>query len=162
MSNSLTKYNKYSPVWLDSDSVFSQMENFFQEAFSPFLTDVGSSLSLFEKSAYPRLDIREEPDKIVVDVETPGLSKEDVKVEVDNDVLIIRGEKRNELTEEKKGKYLRKELKRSSFSRQVCTLNDNCDTDKIDASFKDGLLTITIPKKVVDKPKIAPKSIAVK
>lgn len=160
MSN-LVKYTKMSP-WLDSDSVFSQMDNFFKDVFNPYLLDTpNTSLSLFEKSAYPRLDIRDEPDRIVVEVETPGLNKEDIKVEVDNDVLIVRGEKRKDV-EEKKGNYIRRELKHSSFSRQVCTLNENCETDKIDASFKNGILEIVIPKKKVEEKKIQPKQIAVK
>jgi HSP20 family protein len=154
---------KDAQKWLDAKSVLSQIDNYIQCLFLPYFDNSSSSLTLLEKTAYPRLDIRDEPDKIVVNVETPGLSKEDVKVEVNEGNLIVRGEKRKETTEDGNGLYIRKEIKKSSFSRQICKLMDNCNIDKIDASFKDGMLTIIIPKKVADKkPKIAPKSIAVK
>ena len=96
------------------------------------------------------MDTRDESDKVVVEVEVPGLSKEDVKVELNENVLIVRGEKKKDVKEEK-GNYIRRELKRSSFSRQVCRLNDNCDVEKIDASFKNGILIVTIPKKKVEQ-----------
>lgn len=154
---------RYNPAhWsLDHDSFFNQMDNFFRDTFEEIFDDPkNSSLSLFERSGYPRLDIRNETDKVVVDVEVPGLSKEDVKVEVNEGILVVRGDKRNEINE-KKSNWIRRELKRSSFSRQVCTLNDNCDVDKIEATFKDGILTINIPKKQPDTIK-QPKQIEVK
>jgi HSP20 family protein len=139
-----------SPFLVDSDSIFNQFENLFRERFSDFFEPSSAeSLSLFEKSAYPRLDIRNEPDKVVVDVEVPGLTKEDIKVEINDGVLIVRGDKRKD-TEEKGGNYIRKELKRSSFSRQVCQLNENCDIDRISADFVAGMLTIIVPKKKVE------------
>lgn len=144
---------------IDPDSVFSQMDSLFHDLFGP-VTKNESSLSLFEQAAYPRLDIRDEANQFVVEVEVPGLAKEDVKVEVNNNVLIVRGDKRKEV-EEKQGTYIRRELKRSSFSRQVCALNENCDVDKIGASFKDGMLTITIPKKAVEPPKDTVRQITI-
>lgn len=150
---------KSSPFWgdttyIDTDSVFSQMDNVFQDVFGNFFDRENrkSSLDVFERSAYPRLDIRDESTQYVIDIEVPGLTREDVKVEVKNGVLIVRGEKcQRQQQQVKEAKYIRKELKKSSFSRQICSLSDNCDVDKILAAFKDGLLTVTIPKKINDQ-----------
>lgn len=160
MKNALIRRSPFLTSTLDPDSMFSQMDSLFHDLFGP-ITEKESSLSLFEQAAYPRLDIRDEPNQFVVDVEVPGLSKEDVKVEVNNNVLIVRGDKRKEV-EEKQGTYIRRELKRSSFSRQVCALNENCDVENIGASFKDGMLTVTIPKKALEPPKQEVKQITVK
>lgn len=160
MKNALARRSSFLTPTLDPDSLFSQMDSLFHDLFAP-LTERESSLSLFEQSAYPRLDIRDEPSQFVVDIEVPGLSKEDIKVEVNNNVLIVRGDKRKEL-EEKQGTYIRRELKRSSFSRQICTLNDNCDVDNISASFKDGMLTVIIPKKALEPPRQDVKQITIK
>lgn len=149
-----------SPVLVDSDSLFTQFDNLFHDRFADFFEDGPSSLKLFEHSAYPRLDIRDEPDKVIVDVEVPGLVKEDIKVEVNEDVLIIRGDKRKEV-EDKRGNFIRKELKRSSFSRQVCHLSENCDVDKISADFKNGMLTVIVPKKKVEPQKSQVKTITI-
>lgn len=161
---SLTKWSPFggSSTYIDTDSVFSQMDSVFREVFSP-LTDEEekSSLSLFERAAYPRLDFRDEGNQFVVDIEVPGLTREDITAEIKNNVLIIRGEKRQD-KEDKKGTYIRRELKRSSFSRQICELTPNCDVDKIEAVFTNGLMTITIPKKQVEPPKNDVKTIPIK
>jgi len=148
--NALVRKNPQSSFLVDPESVFSQFDSIFRDRFSDILDGTTPSLSLFERATYPRLDIRDESDKVVVEVEVPGLSKEDVKVELNENVLIVRGEKKKDVKEEK-GNYIRRELKRSSFSRQVCRLNDNCDVEKIDASFKNGILIVTIPKKKVEQ-----------
>ena len=165
MNNKLTRYNNTFPTlpsrFIDHDSIFSQMDNYFRDTFEPFFDDDTSLISLFERSAFPKCDIKELPDKIIATVEIPGLDKENVKVEVVENVLVVRGNKRSDI-EDKNEKYLRRELKRSSFSRQICVLSDNLDVDKIDAAFLNGLLNITIPKKIKDAPKLPPKNIEIK
>ena len=131
-------------LWSSFDSVMSEV---FDNAFP--LLDGKSSLSIFEKVAYPKLNIFEEKDKFVVEVETAGWSKEDIKLEVVQDnILVVRGDKKQVKEDSRSpSKFLRRELKRSSFNRQICRLNDNCDKDKITANFNSGLLVVTIPKK---------------
>lgn len=151
-----------TPSFIDTDSVFSQMDSLLRDTFGVLNDRDSDSLTVFEQAAYPRLDIRDEPTQVVVDVEVPGHTKEDIKIEVIDNVLIVRGEK-NKSLEEKKGTYLRRELKRSSFSRQVCRFDESyCETDKIDATFKDGLLTIVVPKKKIEPPKQNVRSIQIK
>ena len=77
-------------------------------------------------------------------MELPGLTKDDVKISVDSDTLTIRGEKKLE-KETKEKNYHRMERSYGSFQR-FFTLPTTVKTDKTDAAFKDGILTITLPK----------------
>jgi HSP20 family protein len=99
----------------------------------------------------PALDIREDDSQFTVTVELPGVAKDDVTVEVDEGVLCVRGEKKSE-REEKKGKERWTERSYGSFSRSF-TLPPSADGDRIEASFKDGLLTLVLPKKEAAKAK---------
>jgi HSP20 family protein len=87
----------------------------------------------------------------VIKAEIPEVKKEDVKVTVDNSILTIRGERKQE-KEEKDKKYHRIERYYGSFTRSF-TLPDNVDESKIEASFKDGMLNLQIPKTEEVKPK---------
>ena len=104
----------------------------------------------------PALDIHESDTEYVVTVELPGVRKEDVSVEVTEGVLSVRGEKTSG-KEEKKERSRWVERVYGSFHRSF-TLPANASSDRIDASFKDGVLTVRIPK--VEQTK--PKTIAVK
>jgi HSP20 family protein len=92
----------------------------------------------------PRVDIAETEKEFTIKAEIPEVKKEDVKVTVDNGVLTIRGERKQE-KEEKGKKFHKIERYFGSFSRSF-TLPDNVDESKIDAVFKDGMLTLQIPK----------------
>lgn len=104
----------------------------------------------------PRVDIRESGEAITLQAEVPGVDRESLHLETKDGVLTLKGEKRREYSEEKEGVY-RSERVYGGFVRQF-TLPDEVDGDKIDAVYKDGVLTITLPK----KPETAPKRIAVK
>jgi HSP20 family protein len=100
----------------------------------------------------PAVDISEDDDRYVVSVEVPGAKKEDVTVESDDNVLTIRGEKRSE-REEKKEQTRYVERVYGSFSRSF-TLPPNVAADRVSASFKDGVLSVEIPKREEKKPKV--------
>lgn len=104
----------------------------------------------------PRVDISETDGEFVIKAEIPEVKKEDVKVNVDNGVLTIQGERRQE-KEEKGRKFHRVERSYGSFVRRF-TLPENVDDSGIRASFKDGLLNLQIPK----APQAKPKSIEVR
>ena len=97
------------------------------------------------------MDISETDDEFVIKAEIPDISKEDVKVTVENGVLTFRGERKQE-KEEKGKKFHRIERYYGCFCRSF-SLPDNVDESKIDASFKDGMLELTIPKTEAKKPK---------
>ena len=99
----------------------------------------------------PRVDIAETDKKFVIKAEIPEVQKEDVKVTVDSGVLTIRGERKQE-KEEKEKKFHRIERYYGSFVRSF-TLPDNVDETKIEATFKDGMLNLQIPKIEEAKPK---------
>ena len=100
----------------------------------------------------PAVDIREDEKGYKMEVELPGLTEKDIEVKVENDVLSISS-KKEEVKEDKDKDYVHKERRSYSFSRSF-TLPDNVKTDKIDASFNNGLLNISIPKAPEAKPKL--------
>ncbi len=106
----------------------------------------------------PTVNVKETPKEYFVELAAPGLERKDFKVEIDNNVLFISVEKKEEKKEEGKD-FTRQEFSFNSFSRSF-ELPENSKTDKIDAKYVDGLLRLVIPKKEItaEKPK---KEIAV-
>lgn len=99
----------------------------------------------------PPVDLREEGDKLVLEMELPGLKKEDVDISIENNVLTIKGERKFE-KEEKKENYHRIERSYGKFSRSF-SLPATIKADAIDASLKDGVLVLTLPYAEEAKPK---------
>lgn len=110
----------------------------------------------------PKVDVIEEDNAYTLEMELPGRSENDINIELDHDNLTIASKEENakETKEEKKDKkarkYLLNERHYSSFSRRFSLPND-VDTDSISASFKNGILTVSMQKKA----SLAPKQIAV-
>lgn len=104
----------------------------------------------------PSVDIDEEEDKYLIRADLPGVEKKDIDVKLENGVLSIRGEKSTE-SETGSGKRHRTERFHGSFARSF-TLPDSVEADKVDAAYKDGVLTLVIPK----AEKARPKSIDIK
>lgn len=118
----------------------------------------GSGEALARPDWMPAVDIIEKKDRFLLKVELPEVRKEDVKVSVDNGVLTISGERRLETDEnDPETQHRRVERVYGSFSRSF-TLPESADENGIDASYRDGMLTLTIPK--VAKPE--PRAIEVK
>jgi HSP20 family protein len=99
----------------------------------------------------PVVDIAERDDAYVVKVELPGVSKDDVRITTQDNILTIRGEKKQE-KESKGANYHRIERAYGSFQRSF-TLPGTVKEDEIDPVFKDGTLAITLPKAEEAKPK---------
>jgi HSP20 family protein len=100
----------------------------------------------------PAVDVREDDEAYHVEVELPGLSEKDVEVKVENHVMTISS-KKDESKEEKMKGYIRKERRHFSFCRSF-SLPEQVDVEKIGASFKNGLLDISVPKAPAAKPKL--------
>ncbi|HID96194.1 MAG TPA: Hsp20/alpha crystallin family protein [Candidatus Latescibacteria bacterium] len=92
----------------------------------------------------PRVDVSETDDEIIVSAELPGIDREDIKVNVEDNVLTFSGEKKQE-KETKKRNYHRIERSYGSFHRSF-TLPTKIESDRVKATFKDGVLTIHLPK----------------
>ena len=103
------------------------------------------------------VDIREDEKAFVVEADVPGLSAGDINVDVEKNVLTIRGEHNTE-KQETEGKYRRVERQYGAFSRSF-TLPETVDSESIGADLADGVLTLTLPKKEAPTPrKISVKS----
>src|SRR3954464_7988540 len=93
----------------------------------------------------PETDVVETEREIQVHVEMPGLKRDNIEVDVENNVLTIRGEKREERTEGKEGRYHLAERRYGTFARSFVLPRD-VDAENIQASFEDGVLVVRIPK----------------
>ena len=99
----------------------------------------------------PRVDIYEDPEKFLFKVELPGLKASDVNVSLENNVLTLSGERKNEF-EEKKQNFLRIERFYGSFRRSF-QLPNTIDASKINAEMKEGVLQLVLAKRVEVQPK---------
>ncbi|MGH8004831.1 MAG: Hsp20/alpha crystallin family protein [Limisphaerales bacterium] len=99
----------------------------------------------------PVVDVTETKDEVVVRAEVPGMVKEDLTVTLQDNVLTLRGEKKQE-KEEKDASFHRMERGYGSFVRSF-TLPTLVQADKVKAAYKDGVLTVTLPKAEEVKPK---------
>jgi HSP20 family protein len=94
--------------------------------------------------AFPRTDVAETDREVEVSIELPGIDEKDVDVAIANDVLTVRGEKKDYREEKRKGFYLA-ERSYGAFHRSI-PLPPGVDSDKAKAEFKKGILTISLPK----------------
>ena len=99
----------------------------------------------------PQVDIAESPQEFTIKAELPEIDKDDVKVTIDNGVLTLQGERKREI-EQKDKKFHRIERFYGSFSRSF-SLPDSVDASAAKATFKDGVLSLQIPKVAEVKPK---------
>lgn len=120
---------------------------------SEFLSDFDKGFYNQPGAFYPAVDISDDEKNIYLNLELPGLTKDDVQIKIrENNVLVIKGEKKQEnKTEDKERNYIRVERHFGEFSRYF-TLPDNINPEKIDAKFENGVLSISIEKKEPEKP----------
>ncbi len=122
----------------------------FADFFDSFFT---TDLSPANEKLSPAVDIEEDKDKYIVKADIPGMKQEDIKVEIDDGVLKISGERKYEKKEEDKDKkYHYYERSYGAFERRFVLPSDT-DVDKIDAKYENGVLEIQIPKTESKKPK---------
>lgn len=119
------------------------MNRLFDEAFAGF----GSFASprALEEFRGPKLDIRETPEAFEVEAELPGVDEQDLDVQLSDNVLTIRGEKKFERREDKEGQYRIMERSYGSFARSI-PLPYAVNPDSVEATFRNGVLKLTLPK----------------
>ncbi len=100
---------------------------------------------------FPPVDIHEEEDRVVLRAEIPGVSKDDIDINVENGTITLRGEKKQEKTVEGEGTY-RMERFFGNFARSF-SLPTSIDPEKIKATYKDGVLEVVLPKAEEARPK---------
>ena len=147
----MTKVFRVKPNHLNRDEFLTPFDKIFDQLmaqqFPNFQEEVGVS---FNQGAYPKVNVYEYDDKIGIVAEIPGLDKKNVTVDVEDGVLTISGDKHG--FDDSGGKCITRELKQSSFKRSF-TLGEHLSGEDISAKFKDGMLSISIPKVTPEKPK---------
>jgi len=121
------------------------MPGFFDDDFFPVMSNKSNST--------PAVNIREDDKNYVLDFAIPGLEKKDLKIDMNEDILTISSEMKKESEENKNG-YKRKEFSYTSFSRSFY-IPENVDREKIEASYNNGVLSVSLPKQEEEKSKIS-------
>ena len=144
-------FNRTAPV-LDRDSFLTPFDKVFDQIVAAQFPEMAKTVGVnpMQGTAYPKVNVYEYDDKVGVVAEIPGLDKKDLSIDVEDGILTIAGNKHG-LFDDAGAKVIRRELKQSSFKRQF-ELGELLDGEQIKASFKDGLLSIEIPKVEPEKP----------
>tara|TARA_R100000951_G_C2594131_1_gene166049 strand:+ start:383 stop:838 length:456 start_codon:yes stop_codon:yes gene_type:complete len=139
---------------IDRDAFLSPFDKVYDQMMEQHFPEMAQQVGVnpMQGSAYPKVNVYEYEDKVGVIAEIPGLDKKHIDIEVEDGILTISGDKHG-LPEDNGAKVIRRELKTSSFKRSF-TLGEELDGDSIDANFKDGILSISIPKIAPTKPKV--------
>ncbi|HEY7479963.1 MAG TPA: Hsp20/alpha crystallin family protein [Gemmatimonadales bacterium] len=138
---------------LENFQTLRRLNNVLDEAFGnwPFQQDESGAIT----SAWqPAVDVFEDKDSVRIVAELPGVKPEDVKLSLENNVLIIRGEKKQE-AEERTERVHRYERSYGSFERAF-VLPSTVDGDKVSAEYGDGVLRVTVPKAEKARPREIP------
>ena len=138
---------------IDRDSFLTPFDKMFDEIVGKSFPEINQQVGVnpFQGTAYPKVNVYEYDDKVGIVAEIPGLDKTQLNVEVVDNVLTISGDKHG-VWEEEGAKVIRRELKASSFKRSF-QLGELLDGDNINAKFKDGVLSISVPKTEPELPK---------
>ena len=134
------------PTLLRTSAVpFRQIDSVFDNLFNDFFNTVSRSpfTARHQKSNYPRVDIRETREAVILDATVPGLRKEDVTIDYEAGHLNISADKQVDSPHD----FVHREIHRSAFSRYFSVDEEVYDIQEIEASLTDGILSITIPKK---------------
>ena len=127
------------------------LSNSFPNLFDDFLNrdffDWGNSNFSGTGTTLPAVNVKETQENFEVEMAAPGMKKEDFKVELNNNILTISSEQRNEHEEKENDKYSRKEFSYQSFQRSFQLSREAVDADNILAKYENGVLHLTIPKR---------------
>lgn len=109
-----------------------------------------------QNKTLPAVNVKESDNEYMIEVAAPGMAKDDFKVNIENNRLTISSEKKYESEEKnKKENYTRREFSYQSFQRSFTIPEDEVDANKVNASYKDGILHISLPKKAEVKTKLS-------
>ena len=138
--------------YIDRDDFLTPFDKMFDNLVETQFPDIVKQVGVkpYQGSAYPKGNVYEYEDKVGIVAEIPGLNKKQLNVDVEEGVLTISGDKHSTF-EDDGAKVLRRELKQSSFKRSF-ELGDLLDGENISANFKDGVLSVSIPKTEPEKP----------
>ncbi len=124
----------------------------FDEIFNSLMGDMVPTLhqefgqDFFVQGSYPKCNVVNFDDRVEIEAAIPGLTKEDVSVEIAEGVLTIKAES-NQRSDVEDAQYVKREVKRSAFARSF-RLGDNLDDTSVTGTFENGILTLRLPKVV--------------
>jgi HSP20 family protein len=147
----LVKTNNRMPSYGWNNDFNSLLNRFFNDD----LNDLNSGYDF-----KPAVNIQEKENEFIMDFSVPGMKKEDFRIKFEDERLIVSAELNEENNKEEEN-YTRQEFIRRSFCRTFRVSEDIIDSDKIKASYQDGILSLSLPKREEAKPKPA-KEIAIK
>ncbi len=130
------------------------LPSFFDRFFNNDLMDWNLSNFSSTNTSLPAVNVKETDDDYILEVAAPGMSKKDFKINFQNNVLTISSEKEDK-KEEKEDNYTRREFCYRSFQRSFTVPGYDVDSEKISASYNEGILNIKLPKREEVKPKPA-------
>lgn len=133
------KFKTMTPSTQKNRPVLGRFPSFFDEFFNDF-----QSASL-PHTRVPAVNVKESDNSYELEIAAPGMQKDEFNVEVDNDMLIISGEVKQESQSEDE-KYTRKEFSFQSFKRSFSLPENSINIESIEAKYTDGILRITLPK----------------
>jgi HSP20 family protein len=134
-----------------TNNLFPAFPNILENWFGKDLTEWNDVNLWGTNATMPAVNVKEETDKFEIEVAAPGLTKEDFQVKLENNVLTISSEKKEEKKEEDKN-YTRREFSYQSFQRSFNLPEGHIHADKISARYNDGILRIELPKRDEVKP----------
>ncbi len=138
------------------DSMFPTLPSFFNDFLTRDVNDWFSSNFSSTGTTLPAVNIQENDNEYVVELAAPGMNKKDFIIELENDVLTINSEIQSEVEDEDdKENFYRKEFSYKSFQRSFRFPQELVNAEKINASYKDGILRLVLPK--VEKKKGKPR-----
>jgi HSP20 family protein len=149
---SIMKWKQRDPFYPLSD--FEKLQNEINRLFE--IDRYPSMTGLFDRVMSPEIDVIENEDSFLVSCDLPGVDIRDIEVSLADNVLTVKGEKKEERSS-KESKVYRRESWSGSFQRTL-SLPKGVDTGAVDAVMRNGVLTITLPK----REEVKPKQIAVK
>jgi HSP20 family protein len=142
----MTYLTRYRPF----DSALSwprELDRWMDETMGNLAWGRGENL----RSWFPVTDVSETPEHLILRLEIPGLNREHIKISVENNVLTVRGEKQQETSTENENFY-RSERSYGTFERSF-SLPSHVDTDKVQATMENGVLTIRLPRRDEARPR---------
>ena len=139
----------FNPIGRLHQDISQIFDNFLSEFGAvPFEFSRPFGAGLADATLRPTLDLSATDKEYTISVEIPGVDEKDLRIELDKDTLIIRGEKKLE-KEEKERNYYRMERAYGSFQRML-SLPEDADREALKAAFKKGVLTVTMPRKALE------------
>ena len=140
----LTPFRKKSSL-SRGNSDFWDIDGMFQNIFNDSVFP-----AFYSNSGQMKVDIRENENEYIIDAELPGINKEEVNIELNDNNLIISVSKNQEVNEDKEN-FIRRERHQSSMTRSFYV--ENVENEKVDAKFDNGILSINLPKREPGSPK---------